>query len=311
MSDSLVNNSAPKAQAYTLTDFHKDFPTDDACLEWLMNDLYPNGVHCEDCGKVTSHYKVKARKSYSCSQCGNHVQPTAGTIYHKSSTPLTLWFYAIYLMSSSRCGISAKHLERTIGVTYKTAWRMFTEIRKMFCEEQAPLEGEVEVDETYVGGKRKGKRGRGAAGKTIVAGAVERGGRVVAVKVDNVKASTLLPFVKEMVLPSALVFTDELVSYEGLGKAGYAHKRIQHAQGIYVSADVHTNTIESFWSLFKRSVDGAHHRIGAKYMNGYLNEYTFRWNHRKNETPMFLLFMGQHSSDQPDRANNRIRSNQA
>ena len=155
-------------------DFRKDFPTDDACLKWLMGNLYPNGVHCADCGKVTSHYKVKARKSYSCSQCGHYIHPTAGTIYHKSSTPLTLWFYAIYLMSSSRCGISAKRLERETGVTYKTAWRMFQQIRSMLQEDQAPLEGEVEVDETYVGGKRKGRRGRGAAGKTIVIGAVER-----------------------------------------------------------------------------------------------------------------------------------------
>jgi transposase len=171
-----------------------------------MNDLYPNGVHCESCGKVTTHYKVKGRKSYSCSQCGHHVHPRAGTIYHKSSTPLTLWFYAIYLMSSSRCGISAKRLERETGVTYKTAWRMFQQISSMLQEDQAPLSGEVEVDETYVGGKRKGKRGRGAAGKTIAIGAVERKGRVVAVTGEDAKATTLLPFIKECVLPSAMVY---------------------------------------------------------------------------------------------------------
>ncbi len=126
-----ANNHKPKMKKYTIKDFQKQFPNDDVCLDWLKDYLYPNGIFCETCQAITSHYKVAKRKSYSCQNCGHHVHPTADTIYHKSSTPLTSWFYAIYLMASTRCGISAKQLERELGVTYKTAWRMFKQIRTM------------------------------------------------------------------------------------------------------------------------------------------------------------------------------------
>jgi transposase len=116
---------------YTITDFRGDFPDDDACLEWLKNYLYPDGIFCPNDKKITPHHKLRQRKAYSCELCGHHTYPTANTIFHKSSTPLTLWFYAIYLMASTRAGISAKQLERELGVTYKTAWRMFHQIRKM------------------------------------------------------------------------------------------------------------------------------------------------------------------------------------
>ena len=154
---------------YTIRDFEKEFPDDDACLEWLKNYLYPDGIHCKVCNRVTKHHRIASRKSYSCDVCGHHVHPTAGTIYHKSCTPLRLWFYGIYLMSATRYGISAKQLERELGVTYKTAWRMFKQIRSMLTEDHKLSSG-VEVDETYIGGKRPGKRGRGAEGKSIVAG---------------------------------------------------------------------------------------------------------------------------------------------
>jgi transposase len=302
----LRNNSIARDQKYTVLDFEKEFPDDDACLQWLVEFLYPQGIHCAKCDRITKHHKVVSRKSYSCDHCGHHVHPTAGTIYHKSSTPLRIWFKAVHLMASSRCGISAKHLQREIGVTYKTAWRMFQQIRSMLNQEPEPLQGEVEVDETYVGGKRKGKRGRGAAGKTIVAGAVERHGRVIATTVPNVKAATLIPFVKQYVLPSAVVFTDELLSYNNLGKIGYTHKRVHHSAGIYVTGDATTNSIECFWSLFKRSIDGAHHSVSAKYLQRYLYEYSFRWNHRQFPAPMFSLFLAQVTSEQSKVANERI-----
>jgi transposase-like protein len=214
-----------KMQKYTLLDFEKQFPNDGVCLEWLKNYLYPNGIFCETCQKITKHYKVASRRSYSCQDCGHHVHPTADTIYHKSTTPLRLWFYAVYLMASTRCGISAKQLERELGVTYKTAWRMFKQIRSMLAEDNTQLSGKVEVDETYVGGKMKGgKRGRGSENKTIVAGAVERQGKVIARVVPNVQAKTIVPFIHEKVLPSTLIFTDELPSYNGLKYQGYQHK---------------------------------------------------------------------------------------
>ncbi len=195
----------PKMQKYTRKDFERDFPTDDICLEWLKNFLYPNGIFCETCQRVTKHHKVASRKSYSCDYCGHHVHPTADTIYHKSSTPLRQWFLAVYLMAATRCGISAKQLERELGVTYKTAWRMFKQIRSMLTNEGSnPLSGKVEVDETYVGGKPRNKgphstRGRGAGNKPVVVGAVERGGRVVARVVPDAKGRTLLPFIRENV----------------------------------------------------------------------------------------------------------------
>src|ERR1051325_2402723 len=145
----------PKMVRYTFKDFERDFPTDDACLEWLKNYLYPNGIFCETCKAVTKHHKVASRKSYSCQFCGHHVHPTANTIYHKSSTSLRTWFHAIYLMASTRCGISAKQIERETGVTYKTAWRMFSQIRTLLEEQHAQLGGAVEMDETYFGGKRR------------------------------------------------------------------------------------------------------------------------------------------------------------
>ncbi len=195
------NNKKVKMQKFTVMDFQKQFPNDDVCLEWLKNYLYPDGIFCDTCQKTTNHYKTANRKSYSCQSCGHHVHPTADTIYHKSSTPLTLWFYAVYLMASTRCGISAKQLERELGVTYKTAWRMFNKIQSMLTNDVTDtLNGTVEVDETYVGGKMKGgKRGRGSENKTIVAGAVERKGRVIAKVIPNVQARTLVPFVTEQV----------------------------------------------------------------------------------------------------------------
>jgi transposase-like protein len=145
-----------KMKKYTIGDFQKQFPNDDVCLEWLKNHLYPKGILCVKCQKVINHYKMNSRKSYSCQVCGHHFHPTANTIYHKSSTPLTLWFYATYLVVSTRCGIiSAKQLERELGVTYKTAWRMFKQIRTMLVEDDATLSNAVEVDETYIGGYKK------------------------------------------------------------------------------------------------------------------------------------------------------------
>src|SRR5712691_5914565 len=143
-----------RMRRYTIKDFEKQFPDDAACLEWLKDYLYPDGIHCKRCDRVTLHHRANTRPSYCCDRCGNHVHPMAGTIYEKSSTPLRLWFYAIFLMASTRCGISAKQLERELGVTYKTAWRMFKQIRSMLAENRGPLTGEVEIDEAYIGGKK-------------------------------------------------------------------------------------------------------------------------------------------------------------
>lgn len=161
-----------RVKTYTIKDFEKQFPTDDTCLDFLKDIQWPKGVFCDNCGKITPHYRISNRKSYCCEFCGHTISPTAGTIFHKSDTPLKSWFHAIFLMSSTKTGISAKQLQRELGVTYKTAWRMFTQILKLMSEDVNPLSGMVEVDETYIGGKRIGKRGRGASGKSIVMGMV-------------------------------------------------------------------------------------------------------------------------------------------
>ena len=163
---------------FTIAQFNEIFPDEDTCLAFVIDMIYPDGIVCRKCGE-TRHYKLANRKAYSCNSCGTHVYVLAGTIFEKSITPLKSWLYAMYLMGSTRTGISAKQLERELGVTYKTAWRMFTQIRKLMAEETGPLFGGVEVDETYISGKRPGKRGRGAAGKTIVAGMIERKGRAI------------------------------------------------------------------------------------------------------------------------------------
>ncbi len=293
----------PKMQRYPLKAFQKQFPDDAACLEWLKNRLYPDGIFCKNCEQITKHYRVVSRPSYCCEHCGNHVHPTADTIFHKSPTPLTTWFYAMYLMSATRCGISAKQIERETGVTYKTAWRMFKQIRSMLDDEKAaPLGGKsgpgVEMDEMYFGGRRTVGRPLGGDmkdKKTTVVGMVERKGRVRAVVAADVKGSTLLGLVKEHILPKSTVFTDDFCSYDAMDRHinEYNHRRINHSEKIYVMGDVHTNTIEGFWSLVKTGIRGVYHSVGRHYLQTYLNEYSFRYNRRFDEQPMFLSFLGQ------------------
>jgi transposase len=297
-------NRKPKMKRYPLKAFLKQFPDDATCLEWLKSNLYPDGIFCDYCKRVTKHHRVVSRPSYSCDNCGHHVHPTAGTIFHKSPTPLTTWFYAIYLMSATRCGISAKQIERETGVTYKTAWRIFKQIRSMLGE-NTPIGGKgrgVETDEMFYGGYRKhggGRRLRGDRGeelKTPVLGMVERKGRVIARIVPDTRSASVLPKIREFVMPKSMIFTDELRSYEGIPKIrerGYVHRRINHSERVYVMGDVHTNTIEGFWSLVKRGISGVYHSVGREYLQSYMNEYSFRYNRRFDTQPMFTSFLKQ------------------
>ncbi len=290
---------------YTLMDFDRDFPNDAACLDFLVAVLYPNGIHCPTCKRITKHHREASRPSYECQFCGHHEHPMKGTIFEGSATSLRLWFYAMYLMASTRCGISAKQLERELGVTYKTAWRMFNKIRSLLADDGEPLDGTVELDEAYIGGQAKWKNrglptgiGGGTAHLTPVLGMAQRkkngkGGRIVARVVDGSGAADLLPHVVEKVLPESSVFTDEWRAYNQLGQKGYRHDRVHHSQHIYVSGDVHTNTIEGFWSLLKRGISGAYHSVSAKHLQAYFNEYAFRYNHRDAEGGgMFTAFLG-------------------
>jgi transposase-like protein len=285
--------SISKHLRFTISDFNRKFPDDESCLEYVKEKRFPGGVtFCEKCGQERKHHRVTGRPAWSCDYCGKMVSPMAGTIFEKTSTPLRIWFYAMYLMGSTRCGISAKQIQRETGVTYKTAWRIFRQVRSLLSESDLRLEGLlVEMDETYMAGRRRGHRGRPPAShpkKKCVIGIAERGGRVRAVVADDATRQTLHGIAREHILPKSTVFTDELSAYDGLDKFnGYAHRRINHSAGVYVMGDVHTNTIEGFWSLVKRGIGGVYHSVGAKYLQTYLDEYTFRYNRRNQGNMLF------------------------
>src|SRR5438128_4468870 len=286
----------PKHLRYTIMDINSQFADDDACLEHLKEQRFPKGVaYCEKCKRERKHHRVTGRPAYACDYCGSMIAPMAGTIFEKSATSLRLWYYAMYLMASTRCGISAKQIQRETGVTYKTAWRMFRQVRSLLSESDMQLEGEaVEMDETYVGGRRRGHRGRPPAGdrkQTCVVGMVERKGRVIAVAANDATHKTLHGIAKERILPKSTVFTDELSAYDGLTGGDYQHRRINHSAGVYVLGDIHTNTIEGFWSLVKRGIGGVYHSVSKKYLQTYLNEYAFRYNHRACGNLIFPLLL--------------------
>lgn len=281
---------------YSTKDFDRDFPDDDACIDWLFNARWPEGVTCPNCQVVTSHYKLANRPAYSCEKCGHHTYPMAGSIFERSTTPLRIWFKAIAYMAATRCGISSRALSRDLGVGVKTSWRMITLIRRILVDGETDLLlGHVETDETYIGGRQRGgKRGRGSENKTVVFGMVERGGRVRAKVVRNVRAATLLPEIQANILPDATVYTDDLLSYGRLTKLGFSHKSVAHSQGQYVVGnDIHTNTIEGFWSQLKRSIDGTYHHVTTGYLQGYVDEYSWRYSHRHDQQAMFLTMLGQ------------------
>lgn len=286
-------------QRFTFRDFDTMFPDDAACLEWLRSYLYPDGIFCKKCEKVTKHHRVISRPSYSCDECGHHVHPTSGTIFHKSSTPLKTWFHAIYLMASTKGGISAKQIERETGVTYKTAWRMAKQIRSMLGVDAGPLEGPVEMDESYFGGKRKGaKAGRPSKKdkhKTAVLGIVQRGGTAKAFVIPDASGKTLLTHAVTHIVPRATVYTDEFGAYKGLRYTSHQfdHQTIRHKEDRWADGDIHTNTVEGLWSLLKRGIRGVYVHCSPKHLQQYLNEYTFRYSHRHDETPMFTSFLHQ------------------
>lgn len=276
------------AKAFSVQDFFKRFPDDDACLAHLFKVRFGENFGCPKCGEIGKFRKLTKLPAYTCN-CGHHIHPMVGTPFERSSTPMQKWFYAMYLFTTSRHGVPAKELQRQLSVTYKTAWRMGHEIRKYLgkVDGNTPLSGTIEADETYVGGVRKGKRGRGAAGKTIVFGMLEKSGDVMTQIVPNVRRATLHPIMEENVTEGTVIHTDELHSYKTIDTKGYSHETVEHGAGEYVRGSVHVNGLEGFWSQIKRSIKGTHIHVSAKHLDKYLVEFEYRYNMRKFPEFMF------------------------
>jgi transposase-like protein len=287
-------------QPFSVREFFERFPTEESCLEHLMETRFGLRHPCTKCLNLSTFHRLADRPAYTCAHCGFNVHPCAGTIFQDTRTPLRMWFYAIYLFCTTRHGVSGKELQRQLGVTYKTAYRIGQQIRTLM--EQADvgglLTGHVEMDEAYVGGRRSGgKRGRGAPGKTIVMGMVERGGRIATQVIPDVRTKTLRDVVLENVEPGAVVSTDELMSYGLLTGDGFVHGSVKHGAKEWSYYDYRTgetfstNTIEGFWKLFKASVRSTHIHISGEKMPKYLAEFAFRSNHRQFGNGMFDLLL--------------------
>lgn len=272
----------------TIREFFKQFPDDESCLAHLFNVRFGQGYTCPKCKREARWYPIKAERAYSCQWCGHHIHPTVGTLFENSRTPLVEWFYVIFKFTKTRHGVSAKEVERELGVTYKTAWRMCQMIRQHMAEVDGDdiLGGEgehVEIDETVVGGyKRGGKRGRSGDNKTVVFGALQRGGEVFTKVVPDVRRATLLPIIQANVQPETNVHTDDLKSYEGLENHGYYPKTVNHSAGEYVGFDGATvNAIENFWRHLKNGIRGTHIHVSSKYLETYAKEFEYRFNRRE------------------------------
>ena len=280
---------------YTFKQYQAQYPDDDSCLNAILLRKYGEHPTCPGCGVVDAKlFKITGRSAFACQDCGHHVYPCVGTPFEKSSTPLTLWFHAMYLMTATRNGVSAKELERQLGVTYKCAWRIGHELRKLMAgknDTNPPMSGHVEVDETYIGGRAKGIRGRGAKNKTIVAGVLERDGNITAKVVPNVSRNTLESFIESKVVSGATVSTDELSSYKQINKLGYNHGTVQHGREQYVNGIHHVNGVEGFWSHLKRGIRSTHIHVSGKHLQKYVGEFSWRYNMRHDPSGMFNQLM--------------------
>jgi len=264
--------------------------TEDEARAILENIRWPNGPvcpHCEsqDVTRLAAKSETARDGLIQCNGCRGQFTVTVGTVMHRSHITLRQWVQAFHSMCSHKKGVSALQLQRNLGLkSYKSAWHLSHRVRFAMREDPLAslLTGTVEVDETYVGGKGRGKRGRGAERKTPVVALVERDGRLRAHPVERVSAQELKGAIREAVDRDARIMTDEFPSYQGIG-AEFAggHETVQHAEGKYVHGDAHTNTAESFFALFKRGVHGTFHHISKRHLHRYCDEFGFRWDHRK------------------------------
>jgi transposase-like protein len=295
----------------SLIEFLERYPDDAACLDRLWREGYaPDGhhAHCPKCARERKFHRTTTRAAYTCDTCGLHVHPMKGTIFENSPVSLKLWFYVMYVMASTRCGISAKQIEREIGVTYKTAHRMMKKIRTelMTDDEHEPLKGDVEIDETSVGGKtrrphghgrgiaigpdrRKGSKQRMKQNPTVL-GMVERGGKLRFQVIASRHGAPLSRAVRANVNPDSIIFTDDWASYRPLGDEFIDHKVVNHTAGEYVRGDAYTNTIEGAFGNLKTGMRGAYKKVSPRYLQSYLNEYSWRHNAQRERATLGPLF---------------------
>lgn len=279
------------AKGFTITDFFRRFPTDEACLDHLMKVRYGMEGECPKCGKHTNWSRIRKEPAYQCQWCGNHIHPMAGTPFANTRTPLQKWFYVMYLFTTTRNGVSAKEIQRQIGCTYKTAWRIGHEIRKYmgWVDGDPMLVGHVEADEAWIGGKTSGKQGYSE--KSIVFGMVERGGNVRNVPVKGRSRFHIEPHITAKVAPGTIISTDEYGVYKNLSDLGYEHGSVNHSAKQWADGIHHTNTIEGFWAWLKRGINGTHVWVSKKHLPSYLGEFEFRFNLRKRPELMFDLLV--------------------
>lgn len=271
-------------------DFQQQFPDDAACLHQIMVSRYGGTrFECPKCERDSKFHRMKKQRNYVCQWCGHHIYPCVGTPMERSRTPLHKWFFAIFLFSTSRHGIAAKELQRQIKVTYKTAWRMAHEIRKYMAEVdgEGPLNGTIEADETYIGGRKRGA-GRGyKRNKAVVFGMADRDGDFMAQVVPNVKRRTLEPLIRKHVGPGSTIHTDDLRSYLHLPASGFRHGVVNHSHGEYVRGGCHVNSVEGFWSRLKNSIRGTHVHVSHRHLWKYVKEFEYRYNRRKKPGLIF------------------------
>ena len=269
------------------------FADEEKAIEFVESLVWPDGPHCPHCGSVEKLYRLNGKSTrpglWKCGECRKQFTVKVGTIFESSHIPLRKWLIAISLMCSSKKGISANQLKRTLGISYKSAWFLCHRVREAMKEE--PLRsklgsggGVVEVDETYIGGKirnnkRKPYRGRGTVSKIPVMTLIERGGDVRTFVIPNTKKGTLQTIVRPVVDGTAHIMTDQHSSYKGLDKWFASHEAVDHSK-TYVRGIIHTNFAESYHSLLKRSIFGAHHHISERHLPRYLREREFHWNRR-------------------------------
>lgn len=279
-----------KETKYSVQNLKRDFPNDDAILDFIFD-----ARHSRKCSCGGRYNRIKGRKQYQCSKCRFQIAPTSGTIFHKSDTPLTLWFHAVFIFSNAKSGISAKELERQLGVTYKCAWRILSQIRKALEQDKTPLSGNVEMDGTYLGGvyrsgKGNAKQSQAIKAKSPVLGAVQRGGKIKVQIVDDMSAKTHKAFLQDNVLQGSNLITDGTHVLDRVA-VGFHRHIINHKHG-YVDGEVHTNNMETFWAHVKRSMRGTYKVVSKKHLQSYLDAFAFHYNNRRNDNQRFAVLLG-------------------